>query len=112
MSGEHTNTAYALAGVIDGVTQATTTGVEHDALLDRFASAICRNDQPAMAAARSELTNTLGASAMIDCASVIAAFNAYPRVADATGIPLEAAKEEGTRALRLALQLDRFDTAS
>ncbi len=83
-------------------------GVAAEQVLDAFAGAICRNDLAAVAQARDQVVDALGVAAMIDAAAVIAAFNAYPRVADATGIPLEPAKEEGTRALREALDLDRL----
>ena len=45
---------------------------------------------------------------MLDVASVIAAFNAYPRAADATGIPLEDAKRKATTGLRAELGLERM----
>ncbi len=83
-------------------------GVPAEDVLDAFAAAICSNDPAAVARAREQVVGALGLAAMIDAAAVIAAFNAYPRVADATGIPLEPAKEEGTRALREALGLDRL----
>ena len=43
---------------------------------------------------------------MVDAAAVIAAFNAYPRAADATGIPIEEFKLEPTEDLRKELALD------
>ena len=46
---------------------------------------------------------------MVDAAAVIAAFNCYPRVADATGIPLEEAKAAATEAMRSELGLDELD---
>ena len=46
---------------------------------------------------------------MVDAAAVIAAFNGYPRVADATGIPLEDYKADVTEALRSELGLDSLN---
>ena len=51
----------------------------------------------------------MGEAAMIDAAAVIAAFNCYPRVADATGIPLEEAKAAATATMRAELGLDELD---
>ena len=49
-----------------------------------------------------------GEQALVDAAATIAAFNAYPRMADSTGIPLESGKEEITQELRAELRLDRL----
>ena len=48
---------------------------------------------------------------MVDAAAVIAAFQAYPRIADATGIPLEDAKETVTGPLRDELGLEAMNMA-
>jgi hypothetical protein len=50
----------------------------------------------------------MGEQALVDAAATIAAFNAYPRMADSTGIPLESGKEEITQELRAELRLDRL----
>ena len=50
----------------------------------------------------------MGEQALVDAAATIAAFNAYPRMADSTGIPLESSKEEITQELRVELRLDRL----
>jgi hypothetical protein len=59
---------------------------------------------------RAALVDTLGEAAMMDAAAVIAAFNAYPRIADATGIPLEDAKVAASATLRAQLGLEAFNT--
>jgi hypothetical protein len=59
---------------------------------------------------RAALVDTLGEAAMMDAATVIAAFNAYPRIADATGIPLEDAKVAASATLRAQLGLEAFNT--
>jgi len=48
---------------------------------------------------------------MVDAAAVIGGFNGISRIADATGIPLEAPKAEQTADLRGVLQLDDFEAA-
>ncbi len=58
--------------------------------------------------ARDAIPERLGDPAMPHAPPVIAAFNAYPRAADATGIPLEAVKEEMTADMRAELDLEMF----
>ncbi|MDP6342008.1 MAG: alkylhydroperoxidase-related (seleno)protein, partial [Alphaproteobacteria bacterium] len=84
--------------------------VNHGELMNAFTEAICTRDLAAMAAARQGITSAMGERGMVDAAAVIAAFNAYPRIADATGIPLEDAKAEATEGMRAELDLDRLDT--
>ena len=45
----------------------------------------------------------------VDAAATIAAFNAYTRMADATGIPLETPKAEATVELRQELGLEALN---
>jgi hypothetical protein len=52
--------------------------------------------------------DAVGEAGMIDAAAVIAGFNGITRIADATGIPLEAPKAEQTAGLRADLGIDRF----
>lgn len=48
---------------------------------------------------------------MVDAAAVIGGFDGITRIADATGIPLEAPKAEQTADLRGVLQLEEFAAA-
>ncbi len=50
----------------------------------------------------------MGAAALVDCAGVVAVFNAVVRIADATGIPLETYKEEISVELRRELGIDDY----
>ena len=86
-------------------------GVPQGGLLSAFAAGVCRRDAARTAAARAAVVEALGEAAMVDAAAVIAAFNTYPRAADATGIPLEAAKEEMTAGMRRELDLETFNYA-
>jgi hypothetical protein len=61
-----------------------------------------------LAAARTAVATALGKAAMIDAAAVIAGFDAITRVADGTGIPLEAPKAEATADWRAALGIDAY----
>jgi hypothetical protein len=47
-----------------------------------------------------------------DAAGVVGLFNAIDRIADATGIPLEAEKAEASADFRAALGIDRFDVTA
>ena len=50
----------------------------------------------------------LSGSAVVDAAGVAGLFNAIDRVADSTGAPLEADKEEMSAALRAEIGIDVF----
>ena len=50
----------------------------------------------------------LGDGGLVDASAVVANYNALDRVANATGIPLEAAKEANTVALRAALGINKL----
>ncbi len=50
----------------------------------------------------------MGAAAMVDAAAVIGGFNGITRIADATGIPLEALKAEQSANWRATLGIDQF----
>jgi hypothetical protein len=106
-SGEHTGEVYDLQAVM---TADIGSGIPEGELLNDFAEAICARDAEAIAAARAQIRSRLGDAALVDSAAVIAGFNAFPRVADATGIPLEDQKAEMTADLREELGLNALDT--
>lgn len=83
-------------------------GVEHAAVLGRFAERALAVGDTSLDAARVRLVDAVGEAGMIDAAAVIAGFNGITRIADATGIPLEAPKAEQTAGLRADLGIDRF----
>lgn len=86
-------------------------GVRHANLLGDFAERAVAGDGEALDASRTRLVGAIGGAGMIDAAAVIAGFDGITRIADATGIPLEAAKAEQTADLRAALGIDRFHDA-
>jgi hypothetical protein len=86
-------------------------GVPHGRLLVEFAEAVLGEDGEALARARAALRPAIGPASLADAAGVIGLFNAIDRVADATGIPLEAEKAAASADFRAALGLDRFDVA-
>jgi len=107
LSGEHTGDNYVLEAAIGN--DAGDGGLPAGGLLNEFAEALCAGDEQPMAETRQKITAELGAAAMVDAAAVIAAFNGYPRIADATGIPLEDYKAEATEDMRVTLGLDALD---
>ena len=108
LSGEHTGDKYALEAAIGKGSGGG--GLPRGELLNDFVEAVCADDAARTATVRQEITKGMGEAAMIDAAAVIAAFNCYPRVADATGIPLEQAKAAATEAMRAELGLDELDS--
>jgi hypothetical protein len=103
-SGQHAGENYALRSIVDGADA----GVPQAAALVEFAEAALSGDAARQARARGAIHDALGAAALVDAAALVASFSAVVKIADATGIPLEAAKEEATRDLRAQLGLERF----
>lgn len=83
-------------------------GVDHAVLLGKFANAVLAPEGSSLDMSRERLVAAIGEAGMIDAAAVIAGFNGICRIADATGIPLEAPKAEQTTGLRADLGIDRF----
>ena len=109
MSGQDTGQEYDLREVTEGAAGEAT--IEHGALMNAFCEAIVGRDAARMETVRQQLVEAAGAAAMVDAAATIAAFNAYPRAADATGLPLEDKKAELTEDLRGDLGLNTLDVA-
>ena len=65
-------------------------------------------DNDRLTRARAGLSERLGAKGLVDAAAVVGFFNAIDRVADATGIPLDPERLEGTADFRAELGIDRF----
>jgi hypothetical protein len=105
-SSEHKGETYDLRLLIgegegDG-------GVAHGRLLVDFAEAVLGEDDARLAACRGTLVGRMGETALVDAAGVVGLFNAIDRVADATGIPLEAEKAQISADYRAELGLDAF----
>jgi hypothetical protein len=86
-------------------------GVAHAAELCAFAEAAVRGDAAALAAARDALRARAGSAALVDAAGVVANFERMTRIADATGIPLDAAAQLASQDFRGALGLEQFASA-
>ena len=103
-SGRHYGREFGLGAVVarDG-----SSGVRHEAELLAFADAVVADRSP-LVQARATLNGVAGSEAMVDAAAVIAGFDAITRVADGTGIPLEAPKAAATAGWRSELGIDAF----
>ena len=75
----------------------------HGDLLLAFADAVILGPHADLVAARERVLGTLGEAALVDAAATIASFNAVVRLADASGIPIEAHKHEVVEALEESL---------
>ena len=106
MSGKDTGDNYNLESVMSG--NMTDSVLPHGVILNEFLEAIFARDTNRLKDAQNGLIEAMGEQALVDAAATIAAFNAYPRMADSTGIPLESGKEEITQELRAELRLDRL----
>ncbi|MBT3334177.1 MAG: hypothetical protein HOK21_19315 [Rhodospirillaceae bacterium] len=110
MSGQQTGNDYDLDLVMGG--DVADSGLPHGGLMNDFVEAVCARDTDRTAQARTVIVETLGEAAMVDAAAMIAAFNAYPRMADATGIPLEDGKAIATLKMRQELDLETINNAA
>ena len=107
VSGQQTGKKYDLRPVMDG--NVGNLKLPSGNLLNDFVEGMCNRDLARVSKSRATLVDTLGEQAMVDAAATIAAFNAYPRMANATGIPLEDAKKEATLEMREELGLEKLN---
>jgi hypothetical protein len=87
---------------------ATTSGVEHGTLLLAFAEAMVGEDDEALTHVRHAVIEGMSPAAMVDAAGVASNFERMVRIADATGIPLDARMQALSQEVRDALHLERF----
>ena len=86
--------------------------VEHGDALVRFAEAVLADDDAELDAARTALQDCVGPEGLVDAAGVVGNFKRMVRIADGTGIPLDAPMELLTQDLREELDLARFGSAA
>jgi hypothetical protein len=98
----------AVTGDADG----DRSGVAHGAELVRFAEAVLGEDDAELTQAREALRAAVGSEGLVDAAGVVGNFKRMVRIADGTGIPLDASLELMTQDLRDDLELGRFGSAS
>jgi hypothetical protein len=69
-------------------------------------------DEAERDAARDALRTALGPEAFVDACAVVGAFNVVDRIADATGIPLDAGLNVMSKDVRIELDLARFASSA
>ena len=87
-------------------------GVAHGALLGAFVEAVMGDDEVARARVRGQLRVALTPDAFVDACAVVGAFNVVDRIADSTGIPLDASMVVMSGDLRSELELTRFGSSA
>ena len=87
-------------------------GVEHGARLVAFTEAVMGDDEATLAREREALRAVLSPEAFVDAAAVIGAFNVVDRIADSTGIPLDASIQAMSEGVRSELDLKRFASSA
>jgi hypothetical protein len=90
---------------------ADASGIAHAAVLLAFAEAAVGGDEATLAAARQRVLDALGPEALVDTAAVVGNFERMTRIADSTGIPLDAPVAAMTQDIRSDLGLDEFGSA-
>ena len=100
-----------LAGIVQGA-DAVDERVAHGKILAQFAEAVISGGASVLVDARQAVIAALGGDAFVDAACVVGNFERMVRIADATGIPLEAATTEATIELRENLGLNAYGMAA
>ena len=110
-SGEISGREVDLRAVTDPE-HAAECGVAHAAELIALADAMVGADDAVLAAARQRVVDELGPAHLVDAAAVASNFERMVRIADATGIPLDAPVEIMTSDVREQLGINAFTAAA
>ncbi len=97
---------------LHAVTDGTRSGVPDGDVLVAFTEAALALDVEALAEARARVAERMGPEALVDAAGIVANFQRMVRIADATGIPLDAPMSLITEDLRRELGIDRYGSAA
>ena len=103
-SGEISEESYNLSGVMgdDDIS------VEDEELLIAIAEAVFVGDPVDLARLCEEAVPSIGAEKLVDAIGIASGFNGITKVANATGIPLDARTEEVTARLRQQIGIDDY----
>ena len=107
-SSQLTDTPVNLKAITSGGNERS--GVPAEAVLLAFTDAVV-TDSAELASARAALFAELGSLALVDAAGVIGNFERMTRIADGTGIPLDARMADATEEIRAALGINGFGSA-
>lgn len=86
-------------------------GVPHAAELLAFADATVKGTDDEISEARENLANAVSAEALVDSAAIIANFEKMNRIADATGIELDAPVRTFSSGFREELGINKYAAA-
>jgi hypothetical protein len=111
VSGELEGARYDLHALTDAEAPAPV-GVPHERELLALAEAVVDGDEVALAAAREDALAALGPESFVAAAAVAGNFERMVRVADATGIPLDAPLDAISASLRAELGIDAYGSAA
>lgn len=111
MSGEIEGAHYDLRAVTDAAA-AGRSGVAHERELLALAEAVVRGGDAELAAARAGAVAALGPDGFVEAAAVASNFERMVRIADATGIPLDAPLDAITASMRADLGIDAYGSAA
>lgn len=92
--------------------RAADSGVPNAAVLIALADAMVGDDDAALASARTRVADEMGPAPLVDAVAVASNFERMVRIADATGIPLDAPVEIMTSDVREHLGINRFSAAA
>jgi hypothetical protein len=87
-------------------------GIAHAEALLAFAGAAVRGSEEELALARGRVLEALGPECLVDAAAVVSNFERMVRIADSTGIALDAPVNAMTGELRAELGIDAFASAA
>jgi len=110
-SGALSGETFNLNVVTNGATTVPS-NVPHGETLVAFAEAVVGESEAALTVAQQCVLVELGPEALVDAAAVASNFERMVRIADSTGIPLDAVVYERTMDERKALHLERFGSAA
>jgi glycerol-3-phosphate responsive antiterminator len=109
VSAEMNNTDIDLQ-LVDGL-ESDDGDVEFADKLMEFATAVATRDESILASSRAKLLHAANAAVLVDAAAVAGNFQRMVRIADSTGIPLDAERMEMYSVAVDALDLRRFKTS-
>lgn len=98
-------------GIVDGESAEASSVRGAGALLGLVEATLSEGSADGVAA-RERVRRELGSEALVDAAAIIGNFERMTRLADATGIPLDAPVNVATEALRVELGIDRYPAAA
>jgi hypothetical protein len=110
VSGEIAGDKPDLSAVTDREAAAQS-GVEHGDVLLAFSEAAVTGTEEELSSARSAVVDAMGEEAMVDAAAIVGNFQRMVRIADSTGIPLDAPLATLSAGVRADIGIDTFGSA-